>query len=236
MAEDDALEPAPPPAPVPAPASSPQSPDMAGPSGAPGAVSQRAGDADRDSVVTALRDHLVAGRLTLDEFSDRTGAALAARTEGELGALLTDLPALSRPLVPEPPRRRARRWIVAVMSESESKGRWRLGGHTAVVALMGQCHVDLSRAEIDGPEIVITAVGIMGQIDIVAPEGIEVEVTGLSIMGSRKVSVRDVPPLRGSPRILVRAFPIMGEVNVRSRAPSADRLLHAKPWVLPGDP
>ena len=235
MAEDHALEPAPPPAPVPAPAMSPQSPEVTGPPGAPGAVSERAGDADRDSVVRALRDHLVAGRLTLDEFSDRTGAALVARTKGELDALLADLPALPRSL-PESPRRRARRWIVAVMSESESKGRWRLGGHTAVVALMGQCHLDLSRAEIDGPEIVITAVGIMGQIDIVAPEGIEVEVTGLSIMGSRKVSVRDVPPLLGSPRILVRAFPIMGEVNVRSRASSMDRLPHAKPWLMPGDP
>jgi hypothetical protein len=164
----------------------------------------------------------VAGRLTLDEFSERTGLALAARTRGELDSVLADLPAdmpaASQPLAAEVPRRRARRWIVAVMSESESKGRWRLGGHTSVVAVMGQCHVDLSRAEIDGPEILITALGIMGVIEIVVPEGIDVEVTGLSIMGQRSISMRDVPVLRGSPRIRVRAFPIMGEVIVSTRS------------------
>jgi hypothetical protein len=155
--------------------------------------------------------------------------ALAARTRGELNAVLADLPSLSQPPAEVAPRRRPRRWIVAVMGESESKLRWRLGGHTAVVAVMGQCNIDLSRAEIDGPEIVITALGIMGQVDIVAPEGIDVEVTGLSIMGRRSIAIRDVPLLRGSPRIVVRAFPIMGEVNVRSRPRSVDRLPDSAP-------
>jgi hypothetical protein len=109
------------------------------------------------------------------------------------------------------------------MSESESRGRWRLGGHTAVVAVMGQCSVDLSHAEIDGPEVVITALGLMGSIDIVAPEGTDVELTGLSIMGRRSLRMRDVPVLRGSPRIIVRAFPIMGEMNVSTRSASEDR-------------
>ena len=34
----------------------------------------RVADADRDRTVTLLREHVVAGRLTLDEFSDRVGA------------------------------------------------------------------------------------------------------------------------------------------------------------------
>ncbi|MGA3215298.1 MAG: DUF1707 domain-containing protein [Acidimicrobiales bacterium] len=195
-------------------------PEMAG---RPWVMSERASDADRDEVVTLLRDHLVAGRLTLDEFSERTGSALGARTKDELGAMLADLPSLSQAPARSTTRRSPRRWIVAVMSESDSKLRWRLGGHTAVVAVMGQCNIDLSNAEIDGPEIVITAVGIMGQIDIVAPEGIDIEVTGLSIMGHRSVATSEVPILRGSPRILVRAFPIMSEVRVMTRSRSLDR-------------
>ncbi|MGA3354314.1 MAG: DUF1707 domain-containing protein [Acidimicrobiales bacterium] len=194
---------------------------------AAGPAAERASDSDRDRVVTALRDHCVAGRLTLDEFSERTGAALAARTQGELHAVFVDLPSSSKPVV-ELPRRRARRRIIAVMGESESKGRWLLGDHTSVVAVMGHCHVDLSRAEIEGPEMVITAFSVMGEIEIVVPEWIDVEVTGMSIMGRKSVATRDVPVLRGSPRILVRAFPIMGEVNVRSR-PSADRLAYPAP-------
>jgi len=182
---------------------------------------ERASDSDRDRAVSLLRDHCVVGRLTLDEFSERTGSALAARTRGELDAVLADLPAVPQPLT-EVARRRARRWIVAVMGESESKGRWRLARHTSVVAFMGACHLDLSRAEIDGPDVVITALGIMGSIDIVAPEGIDVDLTGLSIMGRKSLRMRDVPVLRGSPRILVRAFPVMGEVTVSSRPAAAD--------------
>lgn len=204
MAEEHSVEPAP-----------------ASPTERTGGAAERASDSDRDRVVGLLRDHCAVGRLTLDEFSERTGSALAARTRGELDAVLADLPAVPQPLT-EVARRRARRWIVAVMGESESKGRWRLARHTSVVALMGACHLDLSRAEIDGPDVVITALGIMGSIDIVAPEGIDVDLTGLSIMGRKSLRMRDVPVLRGSPRILVRAFPVMGEVTVSSRPAAAD--------------
>jgi DUF1707 SHOCT-like domain len=52
----------------------------------------RASDADRDAVVAALSEHYQAGRLSTDELEDRTGAALSARTYGELSALTADLP------------------------------------------------------------------------------------------------------------------------------------------------
>jgi hypothetical protein len=54
--------------------------------------SLRASDADRERVAVSLRDHAVAGRLTTEELDARTGRAFAARTLGELDALLTDLP------------------------------------------------------------------------------------------------------------------------------------------------
>jgi hypothetical protein len=52
----------------------------------------KASDADRDAVLSDLSEHFQAGRLTADEFEDRTGQALAARTWGELRDLLQDLP------------------------------------------------------------------------------------------------------------------------------------------------
>ena len=52
----------------------------------------RASDSDRDRIVDALREHGAAGRLTTDELEERTDRALAARTFGELDALLDDLP------------------------------------------------------------------------------------------------------------------------------------------------
>src|SRR5215469_18650986 len=55
-------------------------------------VQMRASDADREAVLSDLSEHFQAGRLTADEFEDRTGRALAARTWGELRDLLRDLP------------------------------------------------------------------------------------------------------------------------------------------------
>jgi len=54
----------------------------------------RASDADRDQVVEQLSLHFQAGRLTSDEFDERSTQALQARTLGDLDGLLTDLPAL----------------------------------------------------------------------------------------------------------------------------------------------
>jgi hypothetical protein len=52
----------------------------------------RASDADRERTAAALRRHHVEGRLDTDELQDRLGRCYAARTEGELAALVADLP------------------------------------------------------------------------------------------------------------------------------------------------
>lgn len=52
----------------------------------------RASDRDRDAVVGTLRDAFAEGRLTLDEFQERTTAAYAGRTWGDLRELTGDLP------------------------------------------------------------------------------------------------------------------------------------------------
>lgn len=64
----------------------------------------RASDADRDEVVTLLRRHAGAGRLTVDELDQRCSAALSAVTVGELGRLLEDLP--REPAAPAAPARK----------------------------------------------------------------------------------------------------------------------------------
>jgi len=57
------------------------------------AAEMRASDADRDAVLSELSEHFQAGRLMAEEFDERAGQALAARTHGELKNLLRDLPA-----------------------------------------------------------------------------------------------------------------------------------------------
>ena len=60
-------------------------------------ASLRASDADREQFVETLRQHHADGRLTLEELTERTGRAYAARTLGDLDALATDLPPLHHP-------------------------------------------------------------------------------------------------------------------------------------------
>lgn len=61
----------------------------------------RVGDAERDAAAADLGDHFVAGRLTLDELHDRLGKVFAARTHGQLGTVMADLPGPIR-TVPRP--------------------------------------------------------------------------------------------------------------------------------------
>jgi hypothetical protein len=53
----------------------------------------RASDQERESVVDVLRDAYADGRLTLDEFEERTSAAYAAKMRADLRELTADLPA-----------------------------------------------------------------------------------------------------------------------------------------------
>ncbi len=186
----------------------------------------RVADRDRQQVAEVLRRHTVDGRLTLDEFSARVGLALAARTRSDLELLTRDLPPVPE-AVPETRRKKARRRVVAVMSEATAKGRWRTGGSVAAVAVMGKCELDFRRAEIDHDEVSVTAVAVMGTTEIIVPEGIEVELTGVPFMGAKRLRLADVPTLPGSPRIVVRAFPVMGDVTVRSRPQRRDDALPA---------
>ena len=52
----------------------------------------RASDADRTAVGDILRKEHVAGRLDTDEFADRFGRCLEAKTYAQLDVLLADLP------------------------------------------------------------------------------------------------------------------------------------------------
>jgi hypothetical protein len=71
----------------------------------------RASDADRDAVAGALTEAYAAGRLTLEEFDERTTAVYASKTWGDLRGLTVDLPEtaelgadLPKPPLPPAPR------------------------------------------------------------------------------------------------------------------------------------
>lgn len=72
----------------------------------------RVGDRDREEVAAALREHYAQGRLSLEEFDERSTAAYAAKTVGELRRLTADLPVASGPATPTA---RSRAWSPTTM-------------------------------------------------------------------------------------------------------------------------
>ena len=72
----------------------------------------RASDADRERVAEALRRHHVDGRIDTDELQERLERCYAARTGGDLAALLADLPGEAPPRRPHARAGRAR-WPLA---------------------------------------------------------------------------------------------------------------------------
>jgi Domain of unknown function (DUF1707) len=64
----------------------------------------RVSDADRDRALAELGEALRVGRITADEFDERSGLALRSRTGLELTGLLADLPPTSPPATLADPR------------------------------------------------------------------------------------------------------------------------------------
>ena len=85
------------------------------------------------------------------------------------------------------------------------------------LAIMGGCVVDLRQAEIEGPVIDISAIAIMGGVEVIVPEGIAVELSGVAIMGGKDCRVKDVTPFPGTPLVRVKAFALWGGVTVRTK-------------------
>lgn len=187
----------------------------------------RASDAEREYVVDVLRAHCSEGRIDLDEFSERINAVYAARTIGELNDICTDLPVPVTPMSPTEVRevessgkvRKARKWIVAVMSGAVRKGKWRIDPETNVIAFMGGANLDLRDAVFVGDEIVLRCVAFMGGIDIIVPEGIEVHANGIPFMGAfDDKTTASAPTLPGSPIVRIKYFAMMGGISVKSKA------------------
>jgi len=184
-----------------------------------------ASDAERESACAILREASVDGRLTLDEFTQRIGSALAARTRPELEDVTRDLPAVMA--LPQTARRSPVRWSVALLSGVVRRGFWRVAERNWAIALMGNCDIDLRGAAISAPTTTFNAVAVMGGIDVIVPPGVEVELEGVAVMGSKVLKLSGPPPGAQAPVVRVNAFSLMGSVSVKDRPSLGTRTMDA---------
>jgi Domain of unknown function (DUF1707) len=178
-------------------------------------IALRVSDADRERTVAVLGEHHAAGRLTYEEFVERMDSAYEARTRVELDRLTADLPSAS---APPPERERKRRWVVSIMGGANRTEE--IADEHVVLDVMGGSDLDLRHARFPTGEARVTAIAIMGGSEIWVPEGARVELTGFALMGGND---NRVPPGGDGPLVRVRAWSLMGGIDVRSGTRRRDR-------------
>jgi hypothetical protein len=169
----------------------------------PGPHDLRASDADRDLVITLLSEAAGDGRLSLSEHAERSERALAARTLGELARLTSDLTLPSG----QPIQLYPRRSVTAMFARERRQGRWVVPSAFPVTAFFGDVVLDLRDAILPSQRVTIYATAIAGQIKLIVPAGIAVEMAGRSVLGVRSV--------RGQSRSSAQV-PATGVIEVRT--------------------
>jgi hypothetical protein len=144
----------------------------------------------RETAVNALAQQASSGGLTLDEYAERAVALEQAATVEELHAAVRGLPEENAAVTSA----RGAHWLVGVFGGTEQRGRWRLSHHLRIVAVLGGVTLDLVTAQPEGPESLITVVGVIGGAEIIAPPGVSSSSPGSRYSVARAMSVPAVHP------------------------------------------
>ncbi len=175
-----------------------------------------------------LTDAAADGRLTMAEHSERSERALSARTLGELAKLTTDLTLPSG----QPIRLYPSRAVTAAFARERREGRWVVPDNFPVTAFFGTVVLDMREATLASQRITIHATVIAGEVRVIVPEGVGVQMGGRSLLGVRSVRGRTMSAALAKPGaavIEIRTLALAGSVKAitvrRSRWRSALRRL-----------
>lgn len=173
--------------------------------------SLRVSDDDRERAVAELREHLLAGRLTLEEFTERVGASLQARVGSELARVKQDLPEVF--VTAAPSRRKATRFTAALLGHVARRGRLRLRGWAFAASGFGDLDFDLRDVTVDRWETTVRVLAVFGNVDIYLPEGVDVDVNGVTLLGHRR-DWGSRSGTAGAPAVHVRVLGVAGTIDV----------------------
>jgi hypothetical protein len=170
----------------------------------------RASDAERDATVDRLREAAAEGRLTFEELSDRIEAATGAVMRSELDALTADLPgrvlAAGGPVaLPD----------VRALGDIKRSGAWPVPAENRFRTFFGTIKLDLRQAQISAYETHIHAWTLFGNVDLLVPEGVEVDIQARTPIG--RLRHEAAPPAPGAPRIVLTGGTFFGDVRIRHR-------------------
>ncbi|GAA2996453.1 DUF1707 domain-containing protein [Streptosporangium longisporum] len=107
----------------------------------------RAGDDDRERIAETLRVAVTEGRISIEELNERLDRTYAARTRGELDAVVADLPGANDPPVPLPGVPGVLRLVAQNWRTVRQEGHWVVPPRIDAIARQGSVRIDFTRAE-----------------------------------------------------------------------------------------
>ncbi|HEX2166410.1 MAG TPA: LiaF domain-containing protein, partial [Longimicrobiales bacterium] len=115
------------------------------------------------------------------------------------------------------------RTLLAFMGGVERRGNWSPGKKNVVMALMGGADLDFREVALPPGETEVFIFAMMGGVDIVVPPDLNVDASGIAIMGGfgHASSTRNPDP--AAPVLRINGFCFMGgvDISVRRRGESA---------------
>jgi hypothetical protein len=176
----------------------------------------RAGDQDREATARVVSEAAAQGRLDLDEMTERMDRVWAARTYGDLDAVLGDLQPPRGTRSPTEGNDQVLR-VVAGMGNRKQSGVWvcppRIVTQTGVA---GNVTIDFTESVVEHDVVRIEVITGTGRIVLVVPPGWAADASGVttSYVGSvkNKLSARPEPT---GPELVITGTLGLGDVIVR---------------------
>jgi hypothetical protein len=192
----------------------------------------------RRSTIERLTTAFVADELSLEEFEQRVDRAYHCRTVDDLGALTSDLSAAvavvddsPRPIVParsdpsletqlEPydaHRNAPGARTIAVLGNTERRGRFQIDGEHAVLSVLGNVELDLRDVELPPGVTTLHVRAVLGNVEITVPPSLIVDCEGSGVLGSFS-ALNHVPEERApeEPVLRIAGSAVLGNVEVRT--------------------
>ncbi|MCK5736248.1 MAG: hypothetical protein KAH21_07195, partial [Spirochaetaceae bacterium] len=103
----------------------------------------------------------------------------------------------------------------SILGSSDRTGRWQPARNLSCFTLLGSIKLDFRKAEFPERGIRINTGCILGNLKIIIPRGINIDLSGLPLLGNFDNKAENGDP--GAPTITIRGMALMGSVEIKHK-------------------
>ena len=173
----------------------------------------RVSHAEREHAAKLLNEHFTEGRLTVEEYAERSDAASTAVTRADLNRLLLDLPGA------EVVRIREVLELTNTGGDLSRQGQWTVPPQIIVRSRFGNASLDFREARFTTPVVVVDVQLSIGNLDLRLPKGATVDLDDAHTKIGQITDKIGSPLEQGTPHVVVRG----GRDSATSRSSTEPR-------------